>query len=189
VAATDPSPGAGPAAAWTAALAAALLEMVSAIELRGEPADPAAAERRRDRAAALRRHALALADRDAAAYHAVLAVRRERDRPGYAERLREALAAAADPPLEIAEAAAEVARLAVAAAACARGGVRGEALTAGLLADAAAAACVPMVELNLGAARDDPRLARVRSLARQARQDRDRAQDVQSGTTAPSASP
>ena len=191
IAAADPSPGAGPAAAWTCALAAALLEMVSAIELRGDPEDGVEAARRRDRASALRAHALTLADRDIAAYQAVVGVRRERDRPGYAEHLREALAAAADPPLEIAEAAAEVTLLAADAAAHARGGVRGEAITAAVLAAAAVAACVPMVELNLGGAGADPRLARVRALADRARRDRERAGERprQSGEVSSSASP
>ena len=81
VASAQPVPGAGPAAAWTCALAAALLEMVSATALRGDGGDPRALERR-DRASALRARALELADADVAAYGAVLAVRRERDEPG-----------------------------------------------------------------------------------------------------------
>lgn len=146
--------------------------MVSACGLRDGA--PGAAERR-DRAAVLRERSLTLADEDVTAYRAVLDVRRERARPDYRERFREALAAAADPPLAIAKTAAELARLAADAAAHARGGVRGEALAAAVLAEGAVAACVPLVELNLGGAPADPRLERVRALAAGARADRARA--------------
>lgn len=177
-ASSEPTPGAGPAAALTCSVASALVEMVSAIEQRGEAADSHGAGARAASAHALRAEALALADTDMEAYRAVLAVRRTREEPGYAERLRDALSAAADPPLAIAEAAAEVARLAREAAGHARGGVRGEAVAAAALADAAATVCVAIVELNLGGAPEDPRLARVRELAPR-----------QSGSSSSSASP
>ena len=54
VAARDPTPGAGPSLAWTCALAAALVEMVSAVTLRQDPGDPSAVEARRERAHVLR---------------------------------------------------------------------------------------------------------------------------------------
>lgn len=66
-------PGAGPSLAWTCGLAAALVEMVSAVTLRQQPPDPSAIEQRRDRATAVRHQALSLADTDAAAYREVLA--------------------------------------------------------------------------------------------------------------------
>jgi formiminotetrahydrofolate cyclodeaminase len=175
VASIDPAPGAGPSAAWTCALAAALVEMVSAVALRKEPVDAAAAERRRDRAASLRAQALELADRDVAAYTAVLAVLRRRDEPGHGTRLRAALSDAADPPLAIVEIAAEVTRLAADAAAEARGGVRGEAMTAAILGEAAVRAGIPLVDLNLAGAREDPRRRRVRELAQAAGADLERA--------------
>jgi formiminotetrahydrofolate cyclodeaminase len=165
VASSDPAPGAGPSAAWTCALAAALVEMVSAVALRKEPVDAAAARARGDRAAALRAAALELADEDVAAYSAVLAVLRRRDEPGHGARLRAALSDAADPPLAIVEIAAEVTRLAADAAAEARGAVRGEAKTAAVLAEAAVRAGIPLVDLNLAGAPDDPRRARVLVLA------------------------
>jgi formiminotetrahydrofolate cyclodeaminase len=140
--------------------------MVVATEVRREPGDAPAARRRRDRAAALRSRALELADTDVAAYRAVVDVRRERDLPGHADRLADALSAASDPPVAIAETAVEVTRLAAGAARRAHGGVRGEAIAAAVLGDAAAAACVALVELNLGGDPGDPRLERVRSLAR-----------------------
>src|ERR1700744_967493 len=117
VAARDPTPGAGPTLAWTCALAAALVEMVSAVTLRQEPTDPEAVEARRERAQALRTTALGLADRDAAAYREVLAVGRRRDEPGHPQRLRQELADAADPLVSLVQT--------TGAGADARGGVRG----------------------------------------------------------------
>ena len=176
VASVAPAPGAGPSTAWTCALAAALVEMVSAVMLGKEPADPAATAARRDRAATLRAEALGLADRDVAAYSEVLAVMRRRDEPGHPGRVRAALSAAADPPLGIAEAAAEVTRLAADAAAEASGGVRGEALTAVTLGEAATRAGARIVEFNLGGDPDDPRPARARELTAAARADLERAE-------------
>jgi formiminotetrahydrofolate cyclodeaminase len=175
VASSDPAPGAGPSAAWTCALAAALVEMVSAVALRKDADDPAAAAGRRDRAAALRARALELADEDVRAYTAVLAVLRRRAEPGHGGRLRAALSEAADPPLALVELAAEVTRLAADAAAAARGGVRGEAMTAAILAEAVVRAGLPLVDLNLASAPADPRRARVRELAEAARGDLGRA--------------
>jgi methenyltetrahydrofolate cyclohydrolase len=174
VASSRPSPGAGATVAWTCALAAALVEMVCAVSLRKEPQDASAAGARRERAAELQASALALAELDIAAYRDVLAVARRREEPGHAGRLREALAAAAGPPAAIVELAAEVTRLAAEAAEDARGGIRGEAITAAVLGEAVARAGVSIVELNLAASPEDPRLARVRELARAARADRDR---------------
>lgn len=175
VASAEPTPGAGPSLAWTCALAAGLVEMVSAVSLRQQPQDPSAIEERRDRGLALRHAALALADTDAAAYQVVLAVQRSRQEEGHVHRLREALLAAADPLVAIVEAAAEVTRLAADAVADARGGVRGEAIAAAVLGSAVVDAGVPLVELNLASARDDPRLARVRHLGREAGAERERA--------------
>jgi formiminotetrahydrofolate cyclodeaminase len=165
VAAREPTPGAGPTLAWTCALAAALVEMVSAVSLRQEPEDPQAIERRRQRAHALRTAALELADRDAAAYREVLAAQRRREEPGHPQRLRRALADAADPLVSIVQTAGEVAELASAAITDARGSVRGEAMTALVLADGVARGAVPLVELNLAGDPADPRRALVREVA------------------------
>jgi formiminotetrahydrofolate cyclodeaminase len=169
VASTDPAPGAGPSAAWTSALAAALVEMVSAVALAKEPIDVPGTEGRRARAGKLRVRALALADEDVAAYTQVLAVLRRRGEPGHGDRLREALSRAADPPLAIVELAAELTGMAADAAAQARGGVRGEAMTAAILAEAVVRTGRPLVDLNLAGAPGDPRRARVRELAEVAR--------------------
>jgi formiminotetrahydrofolate cyclodeaminase len=165
VAARDPTPGAGPSLAWTCALAAALVEMVSAVSLRQDPSSPDGIEARRERAHALRLTALSLADLDAAAYGEVLAVQRRREEPGHAQRLRRALADAAEPLVRITETAREVAELAAGAVADARGGVRGEAMTALMLAEGVARAGVPLVELNLAGDARDPRCGVVREAA------------------------
>ena len=171
------TPGAGPAAAWTCAVAAALIEMAAAIEVRtkGTAGSHAAATVRRDRAHQLRQHALALADADAAAYQAVLTARREPRGHDRATRFREALSAAVDPPLAIAETASELAQLASTTAEQARGGVRGEATATAILAEAATAACIPMLQLNLANNANDPRLTRGTQLADDAAQHRTRA--------------
>ena len=116
----------------------------------------------------LRARALALADLDVAAYTGVLDVLARRDEPGHGGRLRQALAEAAGPPLEIARTAAEATRLAAEAAAVARGGVRGEAVAAAVLGEAAVRAAVPLVEINLAGHPQDPRLAEAGELARAA---------------------
>jgi methenyltetrahydrofolate cyclohydrolase len=168
VAARDPTPGAGPSLAWTCALAAALVEMVSAVSLRHDPESPGAIEGRRDRAHGLRVTALSLADLDAAAYGEVLAVQRRREEAGHAQRLRRALADAADPLVQIIETARDVAELAAGAVADARGGVRGEAMTALVLAESVARAGVPLVELNLAGDAQDPRRGLVHEAAARA---------------------
>jgi formiminotetrahydrofolate cyclodeaminase len=175
VASTHPAPGAGPSAAWTCALAAGLVEMVSGVELNHAPDDPDAVRRRRDRAAVLRAEALALADQDVAAYTEVIEVRRHRGEPHHSSRLRAALSDAADPPVAIVEAAAELTGLAADAVRDAHGSVRGEAFAATTLAEATVRMGVPLVDLNLGGAPDDPRRARVLELAEGARADLERA--------------
>jgi len=165
VAAGDPTPGAGPSLAWTCALAAALVEMTSAVMLGKEPESPAAIQARRDRAHELRATALELADLDSATYREVLAVQRRRGEPGHPQRLRQALADAADPLVRIIETARDVAELATGAVADARGGVRGEAITALVLAHSVARGGVPLVELNLAGDPQDPRRAQVRAAA------------------------
>jgi methenyltetrahydrofolate cyclohydrolase len=174
VASSDPGPGAGPSVGWTCAFAAALVEMVSAVALRTNPPDPATAAQRRDRAAKLRAGALQLAGADVVAYTNVLAVLRHRHEPGHGRRLRAALSQAADPPLAIAEVAAEVTGLAADAGSEARGAVRGEATTAAVLAEAVVRAGIPLIELNLAGAAGDPRCVRVHELAEGARADLDR---------------
>jgi methenyltetrahydrofolate cyclohydrolase len=156
LASADATPGAGAAAAWCCALAAALVEMVARVALaRGEGS--AAMERRLERANEIRIRAVLLADEDAAAYRAAI------NAPP--ERRAEALSAAADPPLAIAEAAAETGALAADSAAEVSGPIRGEADTAALIAAAATQSAARLIELNLAGSPEDARLARARELA------------------------
>jgi formiminotetrahydrofolate cyclodeaminase len=151
LAAPRPVPGGGAAAALAGALAAALVEMAS-------PAPE------RERAAALRARLAALADEDAAGYSRVLeAGRLPADDPARPGQLREALSHAAEAPLGVVEAAAEVAASAAGVAAHGRPAVRGDAVTAVLLAEAAARAATGLVVINLEEEPEDPRLARARA--------------------------
>jgi formiminotetrahydrofolate cyclodeaminase len=156
LAARTPAPGAGAAAAWACAMSAALVEMVAAFS-EGEGEVGASA---RD----LRARALELAEVDAEAYRAYLAARA--DGPDAA---RAALVAAAEPPLAIAEAAAEVAGLAAGLFERGNPNLRGEALTAATLAEGAAAAAVALAEIDLDGPSD-----RGRQVARAAAESRGR---------------
>ena len=150
-----PAPGGGAAAGLACALGAALTEMGA----RFAGLDAAAA-----RAAALRDDGLRLAEADAAGYAPVLeAVRLPAGDPGRTARLRAALGDAADVPLAIAEAAAEVAALARRVAAEGRPALAGDALTGAELAAAAARAAARLVAIDLEHAPDDPRLARAQA--------------------------
>jgi formiminotetrahydrofolate cyclodeaminase len=162
VAAPTPAPGGGTSAALACALAAALVEMSAGVP--------------HERAAALRARALELAEADLGSYGPVLeALRLPRDDPARAGRVAAALSAAADTPLAIAEAAAEVAEAAAAFAVDGRPSLHGDAATGALLAEAATAAAVRLVELNLAELPDDPRLARARAAAAAAAAARERA--------------
>jgi formiminotetrahydrofolate cyclodeaminase len=157
VAARTPAPGGGAGAAVGCALGAALTEMAA----RFAELDDAVA-----RAAALRARGLALAEADLAAYAPVLeALKRPADDPGRAAAIRAASSAAADVPLAIAEAAAEVVALAREVAAAGKPGLRGDALAGADLAAGAARAAARLVELNLAGADGDPRVARARAAA------------------------
>ena len=146
-----PSPGGGAAAGIGCALGAALAEMGARFA-----GDDAAAER----AAALRAQGMRLAEADAAGYAPVLeAVRLPRDTPDREARLHAALARAADVPLAIAEAAADVALLAADATERADGAVRADAAAAAVLAAGAARAAAKLVGINLSTQPGDERIA------------------------------
>jgi len=149
VADATPAPGGGSSAAVTAALAAALVEMAAVLpssrasaaapDARGAPRSRAA-----DKARALRVRALRLAQEELSSYAPVLEARDDPER-------ELALAAASEPPAQIAETAAEVAELGVEVASSASAAVRGDALTGVVLAEAAASAAFRLVEINAGA--------------------------------------
>jgi formiminotetrahydrofolate cyclodeaminase len=127
-------------------------------------------------AGALRARALELADADLSSYAPVLEAQRlPADDPTRADRLREALSNASDVPLDVAEAACEVAELAATQARSGRRSLEGDATAAALLAEAAARAAVRLVELNLAAQPDDGRVATARALAARAATAREQA--------------
>ena len=141
VAAATPAPGGGSSAAVSAALAAALVEM--AARLPSSQASGARSDRAAERAGALRAQALRLAQEEMSSYAPVLEARDEHER-------ELALAAASEPPVQVAETAAEVAELGVEVATSASPSVRGDALAGVVLAEAAASAAFRLVEINVG---------------------------------------
>lgn len=152
-------PGAGAVAAVSAASAAALVELAA----RATPLDDwpeaagAAAQARR-----LRERLVPLARQDAEAYQDAVAKLEDR---GDDFALGEALARAADIPLEIADGAETVAALAAEAATRAHPDLRADAAAAAALALGAAWAAAKLVEVNLSMHSEDDRLARARRIA------------------------
>jgi formiminotetrahydrofolate cyclodeaminase len=164
-----PAPGGGAGAAIGGALAAALVEMAAAFASCRPGAEDNIANAR-NRATILRARLLALADEDARAYQPVIdALALPHADPHRTEAIAAALSAAAEPPLQIATAAAEVTELAVAAAtAPGNEHLLGDATTAAVLAEAATKAATRLVELNLGRSPDDVRRTEAHELAQRA---------------------
>jgi formiminotetrahydrofolate cyclodeaminase len=148
LAAKQPAPGGGGAAAITAAMAAGLLGMAarfSTAQLVDSPGRAAYADRVRDQVAAL-------AERDAEAYGAVLAafaLPREPDPQVHRRQIRRALERAAQVPTEIAELASGIAVEAAELAQRGNPNLRGDAFTAAALAAAASRAAAELVRLNV----------------------------------------
>lgn len=162
VASDEPAPGGGACAAVAVAMAAGLAAMAARFSA-ATLSDAGEVAGRADR---IRERVAALATQDAQAYTAVLAAYRlPRDGDADARRLRirEALSAAAEPPLAIAEAAVEVGVLARQLASEGNPNLHGDAVTSGLLAAAGCRAAVELVGANVHA--DDPRLDRAHELA------------------------
>ena len=161
------APAAGSAAAASAALAAALVAKIA----RGSDQPGIAAQ-----ADALAARLTELAAEDADAFEAAtLALAEPRgDSDGRDFRLGTALHRAADVPLRIAEAAADVVTLAGSIASLAPPGERGDATGAALLAAGATRAAAHLVTINLTARPGDKRDARARGAVESA----DRALDT-----------
>jgi methenyltetrahydrofolate cyclohydrolase len=167
LAAARPDPGGGSAAALSVALAAALCAMTAELSARRLAHAPQLAADARG----LLRRAAPLAEADADAYGAVLAAQRAPDEPAgrsRPQRISAALAQASAVPLEVTEIGDRVAALATEIAARGNPAVRGDALTAGRLAAAAAQAAAALVRINLAGTPDDPRPARASHLAARA---------------------
>ena len=154
VAEPTPAPGAGAVSAAVVALAAGLAAMSAGLSTRRLPeaGDLAA------RALELQERARPLGQRDGEAYAGVLEAQRlPADHPDRPEALRAALSEATDVPLEIATIGAAV--LDIAADVVRRGNpnLRGDALTACLMAQGAVRSAAVLVELNLADDPEDPR--------------------------------
>jgi methenyltetrahydrofolate cyclohydrolase len=158
--AATPDPGGGATAALAVTLAAGLCVMTARLSGR----HLAAAEEMAARAGRLRDRAAPLAQADAEAYRAVIAALRAPGRAG----VPAALSAASTVPMEVAEIGAELAVVAAAVAAGGNPNVRGDAITAALLAAAGARAAAALVRINLTGAEGDGRPARAEHLAAEA---------------------
>lgn len=157
VAGQSAAPGGGSAAAWTAALGAALVEMAALYAGADEPAA---------RASTLRAALVAIGETELSSYEPVLeASRLPRDDPARGARLEAALVAASESSLAIARAAAEVADLGTVVAGRSKPALAGDAVTGALLAEAACRAAARMVEINLAGDGRNPRVTEAGLLA------------------------
>ena len=163
VASREPAPGGGVSAAVAVALAAALTAMAARFST-GHLDD---AEAIAGKAEELRSRVMPLARADAAAYGRVLDAYRiphDDDEGERRRRIREALSEAADVPLSIAEVGAEVAGKAARLVEEGNPNLRGDAMTATVLAGAGVRAAATLVEINVSAGGADDRLPRVDQL-------------------------
>jgi formiminotetrahydrofolate cyclodeaminase len=160
IASAEPAPAGGSVAAVAVAMAAGLVAMAARLAHEWPKADEVV-----DRAEALRSKmtTLALADEDAYA-KVIEALRLPPDSPSRDAEVAAALSGAADVPLAVAEAAAEVAVLAALVEREGNDRLRGDALVAAELAEAGARGAAELVAINL-AGRDDPRVGRAKDLA------------------------
>jgi methenyltetrahydrofolate cyclohydrolase len=152
IAAREPTPGGGAAAAVAVAMAAGLVTMAARFSCnRLEHAEDVVTQ-----AEMLRHRAAPLAQADADAYRKVieaLAVPREsstKARESRRQAIRHALEGAANVPLKVAEIGADVAGLAATVAESGNPNLRGDAVTAGLLAAAAARSAARLIDINVG---------------------------------------
>jgi formiminotetrahydrofolate cyclodeaminase len=160
VAKRSPAPGAGSAAAWAGALAAALLQMTATF---------AGAEAVVGRAGALQSKLLDSGEEELSSYEPVLAaIGLHPSDPSRERRLHEALSDACAAPLAIARSATEVAELAAGVAAKSQPAIRGDAVAGVLLAEAASRAAAQLIEINLEGWKGDDRLAEAAQLRERA---------------------
>ena len=165
VAARGRTPGGGSAAALVTALAAALLAKIARSSTAWPDSTGIAAQ-----AESLRDRAAPLAQATAEEYEAALQAREDEGESG--ERrdfaLGRAYARAAEPPLQIARAAADVAELAVVVARNGDPAFHADAVIAALLAAAAASSAAELVAVNLTASARDERVREAERLAESA---------------------
>jgi glutamate formiminotransferase / formiminotetrahydrofolate cyclodeaminase len=160
VSSAEPMPGAGYCAAIALEMAAGLVAMAA----RASRADWGEGRGAAAQATTLRERIAPLAERNVDAYREAVGMLGGEGSAGD-ESLRDALARAAGVPLEIAEVAVDVAALAAVVAERGDQAMRADAVSAALLAEAAARAPATLVEVNLGTTSSDERVARARDLA------------------------
>jgi formiminotetrahydrofolate cyclodeaminase len=174
LASSDAAPGGGSAAAAAVTLGASLCGMtarLSARQLTGKLTAELTADADR-----LRAHTASLIGADAQSYLRVLTALRQPDKPAESHRpdgamaesrkhqIAVALSEAAEVPMAVVEQAAQVARLAARLAADGNPSLRGDAITALLLAEAGARAAAVLVGINLAGTPDDDRPARAEQM-------------------------
>jgi len=160
IASAEPAPSGGSVAAVALAMAAGLVAMAARLANDWPKAGEVV-----ERAEALRSRMTTLALVDADAYaNVVEALRLPPSSPSRAAEVSQALSAAADVPLAVAEAAAEIAVLAALVAQEGNDRLRGDALVAAELAGAGARGAAELVAINL-AGLDDPRVRRAQDFA------------------------
>lgn len=151
VASRRPTPGGGAVAAVSAAMAAALVEMVGNLT-KGEKVKSKSIEK----AQKLRKELLELADEDAAAFNAVIdAFRISKEDPSRAGKIQSAFKHAAETPLKIARLAKEVNVLAKEVLKAGNKNAASDAKTAIYLSEAAKKSAIANVEINLGYIKDE----------------------------------
>src|SRR5712691_9284540 len=167
VAAEGRTPGGGSVAALVTAMAAGLLGKVARGSLDTWPEAAGIAAQ----AESLGARAAPLVQADAEQYEAALLARLESGAGQGARRdfaLGQAYAKAAEPPLRIAQTAGDVAALALTVAENGNPSLRADAVTAALLAAAAAKAAAELVAVNLTASAEDPRVLQAAMAAEEA---------------------
>lgn len=167
LAAGRPAPGGGSAAALVVAQSAALCVMTA--RLSRHQLDPERARPLISGGEKLWRAAASLINLDAQAYLRVIeATRAARaaapGTPGAAEAITAALSYAADVPMRLVELGVESAKIAGELAVNGNQALRGDAITAGLLAQAGARAGAALVRINLASVPADSRLTRLDEL-------------------------
>jgi methenyltetrahydrofolate cyclohydrolase len=164
-----PAPSGGGAAALAVSLGASLCAMAARLSAGQLAADER--ENLTTSSARMGAKAASLIQADADCYQGVLEARRQppgADAESRRRRIAAALSDAAAVPMQIIELAVPVARIAARLAAAGNPNLRGDAITAALLAEAGARAAAVLVGINLAAAPGDDRPARAAQLVQDA---------------------
>jgi formiminotetrahydrofolate cyclodeaminase len=168
-----PTPGGGSAAALAGALAAALVQMVCDLTIGREQyrAHDAVLKEIRRKAEVLRRDLLALVDRDAQAYDAVVAALRlpkgtEEERRIRSEALSRANLFATEIPMATADACAALLALAVEIASKGNVNAASDAGTGALLAYGGLRSAIMNIRTNLKGIKDEDRVRKIRDRVR-----------------------